>query len=114
LNRAEEILAAIQSELQQSSRPTTLSVAERSEHESIWTIRIDSHGKLNDTQEGWKAWWPSGTASVVSVVPDENLVHLNFATSRPPSPGEILQLYPPRFLEQLQELWKRPWIILFT
>jgi DNA replication ATP-dependent helicase Dna2 len=71
---------------------------------------VDSPRKLSAAQEGWRAWWPSGSATVVSVVAEERAVHINFATCDPPGEGEVVHLYPPHFLEELRELWKRPQI----
>ena len=108
MNRPEEILTAINAELEKASRPKTLHVVESIEQRAIWEVQVKSPGKLNDTQEGWRAWWRSGTATVLSLRPDDDILNLQFVTGSPPKTGEIVQLYPPLFLEELRELWKRP------
>lgn len=94
--------------MSKASRPVTLVVSDWMEDRSIWTVYVNAGGKLKENQEGWTAWWLAGRANVVSVVPEEHIVFLQFVSGLPPSPGEMLQLYPPRFLEELCELWKRP------
>ncbi|MCC6652707.1 MAG: DNA2/NAM7 family helicase, partial [Candidatus Eisenbacteria bacterium] len=76
-------------------------------------VELDPEGgslkQLDESLEGYAAWWPtptgSGKADVLAVVSDPPAVTLRYCTARPPSPGEQLRIYPPLFLESLRAAW---------
>lgn len=75
----------------------------------LLTLNLQESDKLDDSLEGYAAWWPSspknGSAEVLSIVPEFDQIHLRYATASPPPPGSSIQLYPPNFLESLAALW---------
>ena len=69
----------------------------------------DEKSSLDESLEGLTARWsrPSiGHANILSVVPEQNLINLRFATSHPPGPGELIWVQVPDFLGQLLLLWR--------
>lgn len=64
---------------------------------------------LDENFEGSDGWWPKptkGSGRVLAVDVDENAVVLCDIDGPPPAVGEMLFLYPPRFLESLKIAWE--------
>lgn len=112
-----EIQRGIERELAESAKFLDFHVRDRSLTGSIWTIEVDLNlsrkGGLDESLEGSAAWWagpPKGNADVLSVLPESEQINLRFATAPPPKPGDLIRLYPPRYLEALLEVWRdREW-----
>lgn len=108
-----EILDAIEHELGEASRPASFVVSRCFPIGSFWQVELEPEGgslkQLDESLEGYAAWWPtasgSGTADVLAVVSEPPAVTLRFCTARPPDPGEQLRIYPPLFLESLRTAW---------
>jgi len=63
---------------------------------------------LDDSLDGASAWWGSpskGGASVLALVPEADQLVLQNASGPPPGPGELIRLYPTRFLSAVADAW---------
>ncbi len=109
-----EILTGIEDELASTDAYIIYEVAERKRDGELWTLTLDLSKStkgaqaLDESLEGAAAWWPGppkATADVLAVVPEEEQIHLRFATGVPPDKGERIWLYLPRYLEALAECW---------
>ena len=110
-----EIRRGIELELAESARFLDYHVRAVSREGTVWTIEVDlnlsTRGGLDESLEGSAAWWagpPKGTADVLSVLPESEQINLRFATAPPPQPGQLIRLYPPRYLEALRDVWSDP------
>ena len=114
--RQGEILKAIRDELSQSSHYIDFTVDYSRREGDVWTVFVDLSREnakgLDESFEGAVAWWPAdpgnGAADVLSVIPENQQINLRFATRQPPSQGGLLRLYPPRYLEALENIWTNP------
>jgi len=69
----------------------------------------DADGRMDETLEGAVAWWPpASTADVLSYLPENEQLNLRFVKGPPPEVGQVLRLYPPRYLDSLYQLWQTP------
>src|SRR5262249_39053821 len=111
-----EVVDALEEELLVGTKPLKFTVADvQSESAGIFKVFIDplattSRG-LDESLEGSAAWWPGppkGTADVLSVSAEHEQINLRFLTALPPTRGQTLRLYPPRYLEALKEIWESP------
>lgn len=108
-----EILRGIRDELDDTPEYYEFRVKKSEEIGSLWSVQVDltdnfSSG-LDESLEEAIAWWfgpPSGSADVLSVIPEEETINLRFATKPPPSKGESIRIYPPRYLDALLQTWK--------
>ncbi len=104
------VTSAIEAEARASAREQNWSISDRTRNGAVWTLKLsgsNSDAQLDESLEGASAWWPGpekGGAEVLSVVPEENTLHLRFATCPPPTAG-LLKIYPIRFLDRLADLW---------
>ena len=68
---------------------------------------------LDDSLDGAAAWWGSpakGGASVLAVLAEDDQLVLQNASSPPPSAGQLIRLYPTRFLNAVADAWwDTPW-----
>lgn len=68
---------------------------------------------LDDSLDGAAAWWGSptkGGASVLAVVAEDDQLVLQNASSPPPPAGQLIRLYPTRFLNAVADAWwDTPW-----
>jgi len=110
----DEILQALDVELNESQKPECFTVEGVQQHGGVWTVSLSaasSGGRLDESLEGAYAWWrlePNGavvTADVLAVQPDGEFVLLRFLTGPAPSAGTALRIYPIRYLEKLKDLW---------
>jgi hypothetical protein len=110
-----DILHGIDVELKTSSKPEKFEVEAKQKDGSVWKVWLTPGqygGRLDESLEGAYAWWPGdqhgvgkGTADVLSVVPEEELVVLRFVTSPLPESGKELLIYPIQYLQKLRDLW---------
>ena len=111
----DNILYGIDAELKESQRAERFTVEAKQQDGSVWKVWLTPGqlgGRLDESLEGAYAWWPGdqrgvgkGTADVLSVVPEEELVVLRFVTGPLPEPGKELRIYPIQYLQKLRELW---------
>lgn len=68
---------------------------------------------LDDSLDGAAAWWGApvkGGASVLAVLPEDEQLLLQNASSPPPGPEALIRLYPSRFLKAVSDAWwDTPW-----
>jgi hypothetical protein len=111
-----EILSGIRAELSKTAKHIEFKVASREQEGAVWKVFVDlsdqvkpRSGGLDESLEGARAWWPgeptNGMADVLSVIAEEEQINLRYATSTPPGPGQILRIYPPKYLEALRDAW---------
>ena len=74
---------------------------------------VSAQALLDDSLDGASAWWGApakGGASVLAVVPEDDQLVLQNASSPPPSAGHLIRLYPTRFLNAVADAWwDTPW-----
>ena len=68
---------------------------------------------LDDSLDGASAWWGAptrGSAGVLAVLAEDDQLLLHNASSAPPPPGQLIRLYPTRFLNAVADAWwDTPW-----
>lgn len=107
-----EIIDAIEEELRVSSRFMRFRVVDLSQQANIWKVFVEpmnTSSPLDESLEGAAAWWkgpPSGTADVLSVIPDNDQLNIRYLSSAPPQKGQEIRVYPPRYLEALRDCWE--------
>lgn len=108
-----EILRALELELATGAQHIDFRVTRTEREGEIWIVYVDTqHNQrrgLDESLEGSAAWWPgppNGSADVLSVLPETEQINLRFASAPPPGEGEIIRIYPPRYLEPLIECWR--------
>jgi DNA replication ATP-dependent helicase Dna2 len=114
----EEIHNAVLMELEKTAHHIDFIVESRKRIGALWSLTVEptssSQGGLDESLEGATAWWPgsmgqpNGAADILSVVSDEQLLNLRFASREPPESGQLIRVYPPQYLEALAEFWKNP------
>jgi hypothetical protein len=107
-----EIVEALNAELDATPARLDFEIIDRQPEGTLWKVFVDlegpHHSALDDSLEGTPAWWPgsaTGTAEVLSVLPERQQINLRFATRPPPPPGQRLSLFPPRCLAVLKSTW---------
>ncbi len=105
--------AATRSELLRCTKPLVLHVRERRQEGTLWILRVTSESRrgevLDESLESAKVWWPEpvkGSGDILNILPEESQITLRFCTTPPPDAGGLLMVYPARYLERLQEIWK--------
>jgi DNA replication ATP-dependent helicase Dna2 len=107
-----EVIDAIDDELRVASKFLRFRVADLSQQANIWKIFVEpmsASSSLDESLEGAAAWWlgpPSGTADVLSVIPDNDQLNIRYLSSPPPLRGQEIRVYPPRYLEALRDCWE--------
>lgn len=100
-----EILRGIRDELDDTPEYYEFRVKKSEEIGSLWSVQVDltnnfSSG-LDESLEEAIAWWfrpPSGSADVLSVIPEEETINLRFATKPHLQKGNQLGYTP-------QDIW---------
>lgn len=68
---------------------------------------------LDDSLDGAAAWWGApakGGARVLAVMPEDDQLVLQNASTAPPGPDFLIRLYPTRFLKAVADAWwDTPW-----
>ncbi len=113
LTEIEDIVSAIELEANQAAKPLDWVITNSERQGRLWRVYVEPCGRnaqLDESLEGAAAWWPgpmSGSADVLSVVPEDLQINLRFATSEVPGQGRI-NVYPIRFLDKLAAAWSSP------
>lgn len=113
-----DIRSAIRAELEATPEYYDFKVKGSARDERLWRVEVEpgsvyaggaySHVVLDDSFEGASAWWagaPNGTASVLTVITEDDQIILRDASTTPPSSGHLIRLYPPRYLQALADVW---------
>jgi len=107
-----EIESALEAELEFSSRglPFTIRRVEKEGRVHKLTVTPgNANASLDESLEDAKAWWPgnpSGSATISSVIPEQEQINLVSVEGNIPEPGGCILLYPARYLEPLLALWQ--------
>lgn len=118
-----ELRSALDAELAATPEYLDFKVLQRTPEGPLWRITLDpghvfaqgqrpgqasAQALLDDGLDGASAWWgaPSkGSASVLALLPEADQLLLQNASATPPGPGELIRLYPSRFLQPLIDAW---------
>lgn len=116
-----EIRDAIIAEIEATPSYYDFKVVHSEKDGALWKIQVDTslvftesgvaNLVLDESLEGAASWWagrPNGTGDVLSVIPDEELIIIRYASSLPASRGGTLRIYPPRYLDKLLSIWSNP------
>ena len=112
MTEQEEILMALEEERQLNNRPLCFRVEQTLQHGGVFKVIVnpeDDRSSLDESLEGLTAKWTTpnrGHANILSVVPEDNLLNLRFATGTPPPTGELIWVQVPDFLVELLRLWQ--------
>src|SRR5450759_4551015 len=93
----EEIVDAISMEARENAAPIDCLVQSTEPMGALWKIWIEPfqmREHLDESLEGSAVWWagpPTGSADILSVVPDEWQINVRFASARPPQTGGRLK-----------------------
>lgn len=119
-----EVRAALAAELSATPAYYDFKVLRREREGALWRITLEpgyvyadgqwpgqasAQTLLDDRLDGAAAWWGApvkGSAQVLSVVPEDDQLWLQAATVEPPGPDHLIRLYPPRFLQAVDEAWQ--------
>jgi len=106
-----EIVDGIDEESRVSSKSLRFEITDISHQANICKVfvrPISNSSSLDESLEGASAWWlgpPTGSADVLSVIPDNNQLNIRYLSSPPPHKGQEIRIYPPRYLEALRDCW---------
>jgi len=107
-----EIVDGIDEESRVSSKSLRFEITDISHQANICKVfvkPINGSSSLDESLEGASAWWlgpPTGSADVLSVIPDNNQLNIRYLSSPPPNKGQEIRVYPPRYLEALRDCWE--------
>lgn len=118
-----DVRAALQAELSATPEFYDFKVLHTERDGSLWRVTLEpgyvyaegqrpgqasAQALLDDSLDGASAWWglpAKGGASVLAVVPEEDQLVLQNATTAPPGPEHLIRLYPTRFLNSVADAW---------
>jgi len=118
-----DVRTAIQAELAATPEYYDFKVLRSERDGALWRVTLDSgyvfaqglapgqasaQSLLDDSLDGASAWWGApakGGASVLAVVPQDDQLVLQNASSAPPPAGALIRLYPTRFLNAVADAW---------
>jgi hypothetical protein len=108
-----EVYRAIQGELNATPDKYPYKITSVSREGSLLIVGVAratrSSQLLDESLEGTNAWWANpgkGDAKVRAVDVEEDQIVLKDKKGSDPAVGEMIFLYPPKFLEPLREAWK--------
>ncbi|MBK1615531.1 DNA helicase [Rubrivivax gelatinosus] len=123
-----EIRSALAAELEATPSYYDFKVRQLEREGTLWRVTLEAgyvyaegqrpgHASaqvlLDDSLDGAAAWWGApnkGGASVLAVLAEDDQLVLQHASGPPPGPGQLIRLYPSRFLEAVAEAWwDTPW-----
>ncbi|PZP61533.1 MAG: DNA helicase, partial [Azospira oryzae] len=123
-----ELRAALDAELAATPEYYDFKVLHSQRDGALWRVRLEpgyvyaegqrpgqasAQALLDDSLDGASAWWGApakGGASVLAVVPEDDELVLQNASSPPPGPEQLIRLYPTRFLTAVADAWwDTPW-----
>lgn len=123
-----DVRAALDAELSATPEYYDFKVLRSEREGSLWRVTLEpgyvfaegqrpgaasAQALLDDSLDGASAWWGSpvkGGASVLAVVPEDDQLVLQNASSAPPPANHLIRLYPTRFLNAVADAWwDTPW-----
>nr|WP_221439538.1 AAA domain-containing protein [Roseateles oligotrophus] len=123
-----ELRAALDAELAATPEYYDFKVLRSERDGSLWRVTLvpgyvfaegqrpgqhSAQALLDDSLDGASAWWGAplkGGASVLAVVPEDEQLVLQNASSPPPGADCLIRLYPTRYLNALADAWwDTPW-----
>ncbi|MHB2154493.1 AAA domain-containing protein [Calditrichota bacterium GD2] len=105
------IIRGIESEIENTPEYVDYKIVTRKKDDDIWILEVDQSRSIEpliESFEGSKVWWgepQKGTAELLSVIPENNEMHLRFATSIPPEKSQLIRIYPSNYLDNLLSIW---------
>lgn len=108
------IVSALREEEANTPDYLTFKVIARENENGIWRLEVKGIGrsvKLDESYEGCKVNWrqpAQGAAQVLSVIPEDGIIHLHYASSAAPPVDSVIYLYPPSYLYPLLQYWLDP------
>ncbi len=109
---ASRVREAIRIELKISSQGLPFRVWDISGRGYLYLV-LESEGKqsiLDESMEEGKISWlgnTPGSAEIVSVLPLVSTVTVALTNGRPPVPGTLVYVHPPRYIEALLKIWEQ-------
>lgn len=107
-----QIQEAIARESRQSTRPLHFRIRGVCENRIFLYLELDSVGEddqlspqLEDCSVVWETPNGPGRGEIVSVLPEVSTVNVEWGRGPVPHPGALVQIWPPKFLPKLGELW---------
>lgn len=107
-----QIQEAIARESKQSTRPLHFRVRGVCENRIFLYMELDSVGEddqlspqLEDCSVVWETPNGPGRGEIVSVLPEVSTVNVEWGRGPVPRPGALVEIWPPKFLPKLGELW---------
>ena len=118
-----DVRTALQSELAATPEFYDFKVMRSERDGSLWRVTLESgyvfaegqlpgatsaQSLLDDSLDGASAWWGApakGGASVLTVVPQDDQLVLQNASTPPPGADFLIRLYPTRFLNAVADAW---------
>ncbi|MCE4553164.1 DEAD/DEAH box helicase [Roseateles cellulosilyticus] len=123
-----DIRAALGAELSATPEYYDFKVLHAERDGSLWRVTLEpgyvfaegqrpgaasAQALLDDSLDGAAAWWGApakGGAGVLAVVAEDDQLVLQNASSPPPPAGNLIRLYPTRFLNAVADAWgDTPW-----
>jgi DNA replication ATP-dependent helicase Dna2 len=110
-----DIQEAIAKESKRSARPLQFRIRNIAENKIFLYLELESvdeddqlSPQLEDCAIGWDTANGAGRGEVVSVLPEISTVNVEWTKGPVPRPGTVVQIWPPKFLPKLSELWADP------
>jgi hypothetical protein len=109
----DRILSAITEELKTSAAGIPFAVVHKIKVGGILTLELlpqNLRSSLDETMEDGRLGWvgeASGSADIISVLPDLSVVNAFMTSGRPPLEGQIVFINPVRYLEALKKVWEQ-------
>lgn len=118
-----DVRTALQAELAATPEFYDFKVLRSERDGALWRVTLDSgyvfaegqspgqasaQSLLDDSLDGASAWWGApakGGASVLAVVPQDDQLVLQNASTPPPGADFLIRLYPTRFLTAVADAW---------
>ena len=118
-----DVRTALQAELAATPEYYDFKVQRTERDGTLWRVTLESgyvfaegqapgaasaQSLLDDSLDGASAWWgapANGGASVLAVVPQDDQLVLQNASTPPPGADHLIRLYPTRFLAAVADAW---------
>lgn len=114
-----DIRAAIRDELAATPEYYDFKVQQIARDQFLWRVTVQpgavytdggfARVVLDDSFDGAAAWWAGpakGGARVLTVIPEDDQLVLKDASAPPPGASHLIRLYPPRYLQALETVWR--------
>lgn len=105
------IVSALREEQANTPDYLPFKVIARKNEKGIWRLEVTGIGrsvKLDESYEGCKVGWSQpikGAAQILSVIPEDGIIHVHHGSSSPPPADGVIYLYPPSYLDPLLQYW---------